>query len=478
MLLTLFPNERPTFTDAPPEGDGAVINLVSNARFTCADTFLTLGGKTCKGSAQVPTDMLADKLSTDSLLQKIVKLSFFRAALAAGIKNPPWGALTGIRPGKIVTKLLESGKTPAEAERELTEGYYVAHERAELCLDTSAAGLRVKNALEPDDICLYIGVPFCPTRCSYCSFVSHSVEKSMKLIAPYVENLILEIEEAGKLAREVGSRVIAVYFGGGTPTTLSAEQLTELHKAIERSFDLSSVREYCVEAGRPDTITPERLDALKAFGVNRISINPQTMEDTVLEAIGRKHTAKQTADAFELAAKYSFDCVNADLIAGLPEDSAEGFRRSLDAVLSFAPENVTVHNLALKRGARLGGQSEMKLPSVDAIGEMLDYTMSTLRAHSYTPYYLYRQKFMAGGFENVGWALPGKESLYNICIMEELCTILALGGGGVSKLVNAKTGRIERIFNPKYSYEYVRGIDKILADKAKFRDFVLSKAKS
>ncbi len=471
MLLTLFPSERPVFTEQPPEGDGAVITLVRNPRMYAAHTVLIRGGEAFKGSSQVPAVMLKDRLSEDSLLQKAVKLSFYRAAVSSGVKQPPWGALTGIRPGKIVTKLLERGADTESAKRELVTGYYVSPERAELCLDTAKAGLKVKSELQKRDICLYVGIPFCPTRCSYCSFVSHSVEKSMKLIEPYLEALEREIAVSGGIAGSLGCRVVSLYIGGGTPTTLSSGQLRRLHTALSSAFDLSQLREYTVEAGRPDTITEEKLTALRESGVTRISINPQSMQDDVLEAIGRKHTAQQAFDAFALASRFDFDCVNADLIAGLPADTPEGFEYSLRCVLEAGCGNITVHNLAIKRGSRLGTGESAPLPSPEDTGRMMDCAMQGLRNAGYAPYYLYRQKFMAGGFENVGWSRPGFESLYNICIMEELCTVLALGAGGSTKLVNPRTGRIERIFNPKYSYDYIRNIEKVLESRNGFRDF-------
>lgn len=471
MLLTLFPGERAVFSEAEPLGDGAVIKLSRGKTYATARTKLLLRGRLTTGISRVPLKELAGKLMTDSLLQKAVKLSFFKAAVASGVPLLPWGALTGIRPGKIVTKLLESGASVRSAERTLIREYFVSPERAALCSDTAKAGLRVKRSLEKGDICLYIGIPFCPTRCSYCSFVSHSVEKSMKLIPPYLEALCREIRAAGELVRQTKSRVIAVYIGGGTPTTLEADQLIKLMSCLESSFDLTSVREYTVEAGRPDTITSERLDALKSGGVTRISINPQTMEDTVLCAIGRRHTSQQAKDAFVLASSFDFDFINADLIAGLPSDTLEGFCSSLDGVIGFGPENITIHNLSLKRGARLGNEGVHNLPSGEEIGKMLDYAALRLRSLGYAPYYLYRQKFMAGGFENVGWSKKGFDGLYNICIMEELCTILSLGAGGVTKLVDAQSGRIERIFNMKYPYEYINGIDKIISDKNYFKTF-------
>lgn len=343
-------------------------------------------------------------------------------------------------------------------------------ERGALCLDTAKAGLAVKKTLAPRDIALYVGIPFCPTRCHYCSFVSHSVEKSMKLIAPFLDALMIEIDCLSRLARGLELNILSVYIGGGTPTTLSAGELTLLMKKLASSFNLSRLREYTVEAGRPDTITKEKLDVIRAHGATRVSINPQTMSDAVLRAIGRRHTAEDVLAAVDLARRAGFPVINMDLIAGLPDDTVEGFASTLEKVLALRPENITVHTLSRKKGTRvmLDGPA---LPSGDEVAVMLDAAEKSLRGEGYVPYYLYRQKFMSGGFENVGWSRPGAENLYNILIMEELSTILSLGGGGVTKLVGPRSGKIERIFNPKYPYEYIDCLDSILSKKSRIKEF-------
>ncbi|SMC54614.1 coproporphyrinogen dehydrogenase HemZ [Papillibacter cinnamivorans] len=440
-------------------------------------THLQYGGERYEGRARIPVSRLTGKLETDRLLQQTIKRSFFRAACRATGQTPPWGSLTGIRPAKIVTRIFDGGGDRAAAEGILREVYSVTADRRRLCIDAAEAGLKARRDLGEREISLYVGIPFCPTRCAYCSFVSHSTEKSFRLVEPYLAALEEEIRRAGELVRQGGYRVSTVYIGGGTPTTLSAEQLERLLGRLSDSFDLSGLREYTVEAGRPDTITEEKLRALKAGGADRISINPQTMDDRVLAAIGRNHSTKQTGDAFLLARKAGFEKINMDLIAGLPQDSTEGFRDSLTRVLDMRPENITVHTLSLKKGSRLmleGGN----LPSAGEVEAMLDFASFRLRAAGFFPYYLYRQKFMSGNFENVGWTRPGFEGLYNIYIMEELQTILALGGGGTTKLVDPKSGRIERIFNPKYPYEYIAGIEAVLRNKARFLDFPQPAARS
>lgn len=398
----------------------------------------------------------------DSTAQAAIKTAIYRAVRRSGKTRPPWGALSGVRPGKLMAGLMDI--------KEFQRRFDVTPERARLCYETSLHTLAARDSLSAKDICLYVGIPFCPTRCAYCSFVSQSVEKSLKLIAPFLEALFKELEATARQVQNCGLKVVSIYFGGGTPTTLSAQQLDSLCSFIESRFDLSLLREFCVEAGRPDTIDAAKLEALKKHGVNRLSVNPQSMSDSVLKAIGRRHSADDVIRAFSLVKSAGGFDINADLIAGLPSDSPESFRRSIDTVLSLAPENITVHTLSLKRGSGLllGGYP---LPNAAETAAMLDYAYSALRSSGFEPYYLYRQKNMSGGFENTGWTLPGHENLYNICMMEELCTILAAGGGGSSKLILPGNGKNLRITTPKYPLEYIQQIDKTCADKERIGNF-------
>ncbi|MEL4106823.1 coproporphyrinogen dehydrogenase HemZ [Oscillospiraceae bacterium WX1] len=470
ILLMMYPTEKPRYDAQDPSGLSACVALSFGGTYAVAVTHIVSDKGRFRGTSRARRALLTDKLTTDRLLQKIIKLSFFKAATAETGKSPVWGALTGIRPGKLATALFESGRTEHHIRRVYTREYAAMPERASLCIDTARAALLVKNTLCEKDVALYIGIPFCPTRCHYCSFVSHSIEKSMKLILPFLDALKHEISALSQTVRALGLRIIAVYIGGGTPTTLSPDALEQLMQALDRSFDLSGVREYTVEAGRPDTITPEKLAILRRNGVGRVSINPQTMSNDVLRAIGRRHTSEDVLAAMLQAREARFDAINMDLIAGLPGDTEQGFRESLDSVLKLSPENVTVHTLSLKKGTRVTLE-QTAIPGADAVSGMLKYAEKTLRGAGYRPYYLYRQKFMSGGFENVGWCRPGFESLYNILIMEELCTILALGGGGVTKLVRPETGRIERIFNYKYPYEYIDHQERVAADKSRIEAF-------
>ena len=470
-MLTLFPAERPEYPEGRPEGDRAEISLSIGENYGTAFCKLVTGENISRARASFKTADIKDELSRDKLCQRAIKNAFYRAALKSGHQKPAWGALTGVRPGKVFCSLMENC-SPDEAEKRFISDYDVTPERARLCKETSLETLKVIDALGEDDLCLYVGIPFCPTRCSYCSFVSQSVEKSMKLIPPFVDALMDEIEATAAVINKLGKKIISIYMGGGTPTTLSAPQLERLCSKLEECFDLGAVREYTVEAGRPDTITEDKLRVLKAHGVSRVSVNPQTMSDFVLEAIGRRHTAQDIIDALALVRKVGGFEVNMDLIAGLTSDTVAGFTDTLNKVLALEPENVTVHTLSLKKGSRITLEGSA-LPSDAEVSEMLDIAGIKLRAAGYFPYYLYRQKFMSGGFENVGWAKKGTQNVYNICIMEELCSIIALGGGGSTKLVAPGAGKNIRIFDPKYPNEYINNIDKICRDKQAIADFFI-----
>lgn len=468
VLLTLFPGERPEYSDGKPDGDRCEIALHEGTRFFTTTSKLVQNGKTFFGKAAADKRKMPDELTKTRYLQRIIKLSFFRAAICSGVTLPVWGSLTGIRPGKLMTKFLESGLSERSSVSRFMREYDVTRERAQLCLHTAKAGLKCAESLENNDICLYVGIPFCPTRCSYCSFVSQSVHRSMKLIPEFLSALFQEIGAVGKLARETRTRPVSLYVGGGTPTTLSAEELDALFTRLEAEFDFSLLREITVEAGRPDTITRGKLEALKRHGVTRISVNPQSMNDCVLVAIGRKHSAGNVLEAIELVRAVGGFQVNMDIIAGLPGDTPELFKKSLNLILSLNPENITVHTLALKKGSEIMLANTIR-PSPAQVGEMLDYAISELYAAGFEPYYLYRQKYMSGGFENVGWQRGGTENIYNIAIMEELCSIISLGGGASTKLCLGN-GRIERVFNPKYPQEYIEGIGKIISDKTKIKE--------
>ena len=469
-LLAFFPQERPVYDPAAREENQATVTLSQGKKYITAVTTLCYAGCTKRGISRVLWDPSVDAYAAERLRQRAVKLSFFKAARQVTGVTPSWGALTGIRPAKLAAGYLEQGMTPRQVDRLLQDTYCVSQTRRELCIEAAQAGLKAKADLKPEDISLYIGIPFCPTRCAYCSFVSQAVEKSFALMEPYLEVLLGEITQAAQMVKDLGLNVKSFYMGGGTPTTLSAGQMDRLLTHLNQSFDLSRCAEYCIEAGRPDTIDREKLRVLLDHGCDRISVNPQSLEDSVLQAIGRRHTAADIEQTMGLATSMGFKHVNMDLIAGLPADTPEGFRRTLDKCLSFGADNITVHTLALKKGSRILLEGQ-KIPTAEEVGQMLDYSIAALRGANFHPYYLYRQKYMSGSFENIGWCISGAEGLYNIYIMEELHSILSLGAGGSTKMVDPAAGRIERVFHAKYPNEYITRPEKIQKNLEGFAAF-------
>ena len=383
----------------------------------------------------------------------------------------PWGILTGVRPVKLLRRLAEESNEE-QAVKRFEKDFFVSNEKTALSRETEHNERKILELSKPESFSLYVGIPFCPSRCSYCSFVMASIERAEKLIEPYTKLLCEEIKRTAEIANKLGLRLETVYFGGGTPTTLSAEQLDTVLRTVNKSFDMSTCREFTVEAGRPDTIDIAKLFALKENKVDRISINPQTVNDEVLKTIGRKHTAQQFFDAFELARKCGFDNINTDLIAGLPTDTTESFKNSLDSIVRLNAECITVHTLCMKRASRLTTEGvTLDLQQARDAREMLAYTQNILGQNEYIPYYMYRQSRMVGNLENVGWSKKGFESLYNVYVMDETHTILACGSGGVTKLKRNNPDYLERIFNFKYPYEYIDRFDELIQRKSGIMQF-------
>lgn len=383
----------------------------------------------------------------------------------------PWGILTGVRPVKLLRRLAEES-SEEQAVKKFEKDFFVSNEKIALSRETEHNERKILELSKPESFSLYVGIPFCPSRCSYCSFVMASIERAEKLIEPYTKLLCEEIKQTAEIANKLGLRLETVYFGGGTPTTLSAEQLDTVLGTVNKSFDMSTCREFTVEAGRPDTIDIAKLFALKENKVDRISINPQTVNDEVLKTIGRKHTAQQFFDAFELARKCGFDNINTDLIAGLPTDTPESFKNSLDSIVRLNAECITVHTLCMKRASRLTTEGvTLDLQQARDAREMLAYTQNILGQNEYIPYYMYRQSRMVGNLENVGWSKRGFESLYNVYVMDETHTILACGSGGVTKLKGNNPDYLERIFNFKYPYEYIDRFDELIQRKSGIMQF-------
>ena len=455
-LLAFFPTERPVYDPDAAEENCAWVKLSEGSTYTTATTRIRYQGREGRGLSRVRIDPALTPYQQEGLRQRALKMSFFKAAVEIMGRVPAWGSLTGVRPAKLAARLLRGGMTPRQADRELERTYQVSAPRRRMCIEAAQAGIAAKEALQPNDISLYIGIPFCPTRCAYCSFVSQALER--------------EITLAARMVQDTGLRIKSFYMGGGTPTTLSARQMDHLLTHLNRSFDLSGVVEYCIEAGRPDTIDREKLQVLLDHGADRISVNPQSLDDNVLRAIGRRHSATDILAAMELATSMGFPHVNMDLIAGLPADTPEGFRRTLDTCLTFGADNITVHTLSLKKGSRILLEG-LPIPSAEDVAAMLDYADPALREKGFAPYYLYRQKYMSGSFENVGWCISGAEGLYNIYIMEELHSILSLGAGGSTKMVDAKRNRIERVFHPKFPLEYIQRPEKLTENLEAFRRF-------
>ena len=464
LQLQLFAQEPSEFCTEPFTGDGTVSSLSRGKHFLTATAKVTYRGRTGFASNRVRLED-ADVRATRRILQR----SYYLAAMQVLDAAPPWGALSGVRPTKLSTRCLSSGGSEKDAERLLRETYFVSPARAKLCVDASRHTIEAAKLLDPDDLSVYIGIPFCPTRCAYCSFVSQSIERFGEFLPAYLDALLREIAHTGKLLRDSGFHIRTLYIGGGTPTTLSSAQMAQLLEAIHTSFDLSRCLEFTVEGGRPDTLDEEKLRVIKAGGATRISINPQTMSDKVLAAVGRRHTARQTIEAFYQAVRAGFDDINMDLIAGLPGDTVEGFGHSLRQAIALQPENITVHTLTLKRASRIVIEDQKENDYAD-VAAMLE-KCHLLAEAGYRPYYLYRQKNTLQNLENVGWCKPGHEGYYNIYIMEEVQTILSAGAGGSTKLVADGGKRMQRIFNFKYPNEYIQRFAEVLERKKGVAEF-------
>ncbi len=436
----------------------AVSSLHRGKVWLTASAKITLGGKAVSASRRMRA---AEE--TVRARRQLLQQSYYLAAIKLLPVLPPWGALAGVRPTKITTKHLLCGGSARSADKLLKDVYYVTPERRRLAIDCSLSTAHAASLLEPRDVSLYVGIPFCPTRCAYCSFVSRTVGRQTEKVEPYLQALLKEITEVGRLVANSGSRVRTIYIGGGTPTTLSSAQLATLLDAIREAFDLSALLEFTVEGGRPDTLDAEKLKTIAAHGADRMSINPQTMTDSVLKACGRPHTGADVLRAYQEAQEAGFKAINMDLIAGLPKDSFESFKASLDTVAALQPANITVHTLALKKDADLFTHRE-NLPSDAEVTAMVDYATQTLRNLGYKPYYLYRQKYMSGSFENVGWSKDGSDCLYNIYMMEEVHSIISVGGCSISK-VNLPGGKLIRFPNPKYPEQYLEMLDTVLEKK-------------
>lgn len=383
--------------------------------------------------------------------------------------RPSWGMLTGVRPSKVATELLQAGVSKTRVKKILSGEYLAIPKKAALAVDVALNEQKIIGVPGRKDCSLYVSIPFCPTRCSYCSFVSYTSARLLSLIPEYLEHLVRDVREMLGEIRRLGLNLRTIYIGGGTPTILSAEQLRVLLSAIAENTDVTKLEEYTLESGRADTITAEKFAVAKEYGVNRVCVNPQSLCDDVLRQIGRSHTAEDFFRAFDVARESGIPYINTDLIVGLPGDSFRTFSKTFDQIVSLRPENITVHTFCVKKASEILRQDAdvYSLHGGDA-GKCVDYTQLQAQQEGYKPYYMYRQKNTVGNYENVGFALEGAECRYNIYMMEEVHTIFAAGAGAVTKMVDYRPTaggkpKIERLFYPKYPYEYLR--DESTAEK-------------
>ena len=467
LLFLFFPLEKNTVLREFTEDSGNYFytEIINNDETVIFKSSFSYNGETVSDEKVIKSENVTDEE------YELLSLAYPLLKKLCGFA-PEWGMLTGVRPSKLImNKMLET-------DEETAKNYFINHffaspEKTELALSVAKAEIEIIKEIDEKSFSLYVSIPFCPTRCSYCSFVSHSIgtDSAKKLMPEYVNKLCDEIVFTGEKAKENGLKLTSVYWGGGTPTTLSAEDLDRVLTAIEDNFDLSNCTEYTVEAGRPDTITDEKLYVLKKHNVGRISINPQTFSNSVLEAIGRKHSAELTIEKYNSARKVGFDCINMDLIAGLPTDTFESFKNSVDKAISLGAENITVHTLALKRSSTIVTQNESDCVTEKDVSKMLDYAKKALVESGYHPYYMYRQSKALGNFENVGWCKEQKECKYNVLMMEEYEHILSVGAGSVTKLLSPGIEKIERIFNYKFPFEYISRFSELLEKKERISTF-------
>ena len=375
---------------------------------------------------------------------------------------PPWGILTGVRPAKIASSLLSEGRGILKTKKILRDEYFLNHQKAALAVSVATTEAKLLKKIDKNTCSLYISIPFCPSRCSYCSFVSYTTPRLLSMIDDYLDAMLCELDETFDAIEKLGMRINTIYIGGGTPTTLDPDQLLKLLTKINDRVDVSSLIEFTLEAGRPDTITAEKLAVAKNMGVTRISVNPQTLNDDILKEIGRKHTRDDFFEAYRIAKESGIEDINVDLIAGLPGDDFKSFSETLDGIIQLEPTNITVHTFCVKKASDvLKNNSGIYSLSGGDAAKSVSYSQLNTKFAGYKPYYMYRQKNTVGNLENVGFALEGHEGIYNVLMMEEVQTIFAVGAGAVSKLVDykgpkANQTRIKRVFNPKYPYEYLK----------------------
>lgn len=463
LCMIFFPGSRFSENELPsPDNPEIFVRLSREDEKMIGYATMKLGPKFVEayGEALPSADITAPA--------RLEKIALGRAIFSAGKAllgyTNAWGILTGVRPAKVANEILRSGADMNKTKRILRDEYFVNPKKAALAVSVAAAENRLVKKL-PEGLCsVYISIPFCPSRCAYCSFVSAATKKMLSLLDEYLLRLYADIEHTFDIIRARGLRVATVYIGGGTPTVLSETQLSALLAQIRRFVDPETLFEFTLEAGRPDTITKEKLLVAKENGVSRISVNPQTLEENVLRIIGRKHTVDDFFRAYEIASASGIRDINIDLIAGLPGDNFHGFSSTFDRILPLGATNLTVHTFTVKKAANILKEEENYYSITGGdVAKSVEYSQLRAKAFGYRPYYMYRQKNTVGNQENVGYAKEGHEGYYNVFMMEELHSIFAVGAGAVTKLVRENSAgkrEISRIFNPKYPYEYLRDAEK------------------
>lgn len=474
IAMLFFPDEKIITEEYPagttfPQSEDFIENRLENGVMKVT---LRLNGQEASMQKEVVLSPQSPYEETEFLMCDMMYTLLCKATGSSAA----WGSITGVRPVKLFHRRLDEGKTPEQTAQEFAEHFHVSEEKIALALETARHEAPILKEATDDTYSLYVSIPFCPSRCSYCSFVSHDIasKRAKEILPVYVDKLCEELAYIGAKMKQTPLTLTTVYFGGGTPTILSAQQLDQVCTAVEENFDLSHLKEYTVEAGRPDTIDREKLRVLRKHSISRISINPQTLNDEVLQKIGRCHTVQEIIDCFHMAREEGFDNINMDLIAGLPGDTVAGFCDTIDRILALDPENVTVHTLSIKRSAKYGTSWEERKKALELaqqVRQMVSYAQKRLMENGWMPYYLYKQRNTLGNLENTGYCKKGCEGRYNIYIMDETQTILAAGGGAVSKLKSNRTGKLERIFNYKYPFEYVEHFDEVLRRKDRLVDF-------
>ena len=460
--MIFFPGS--TFGENETPGDGVpevTVNITPMAESVSANVEIKLNDSSCTSTSTV-------WYSEEITIATHASLAVGRALFAAGKELlghiPPWGILTGVRPAKVAGALLSSGRGILKTKKILRDEYMLNPQKASLAVNVANIERKITKKVPQNSCSLYISIPFCPTRCAYCSFVSYTTPRLLSMIGEYLDALVIDLEETFRTIKQLGMNISTIYIGGGTPTTLSSEQLQRLFSVITNHVDTNSLAEFTLEAGRPDTITEEKLAVAKKYGVTRISVNPQTLNDNILRDIGRRHTTEDFYRAYDIAVRSGIKDINVDLIAGLPGDDFKNFSETIDSIIDLAPSNITVHTFCVKKASdALRNNSDVYSLSGGDAAKCISYSQLKTKFSGYKPYYMYRQKNTVGNLENVGFSIEGSEGLYNIYMMEEIQTIFAVGAGAVTKLVKHIDHKdreaetiIKRLFKPKYPYEYLR----------------------